>query len=294
MKGRHGLVIAIIVGVVGSLAYALSQFVHNPVVLDPKGSVGVQQRDLLLLATLIMLIVVVPVFALTAYIARQYRASNKKATYTPRADASRALEILWWGIPIVIVGILSVIAWQTSHTLDPFRPIGHDAPYRVRVIALEWKWLFLYPDYKTASVNELVIPVGRTVAFDIASDAPMNSFWIPELGGQIYAMAGMSTQLHLVADKAGQYQGVSSNLSGDGFADMKFIARAMNEADLTSWHYTAAVSDNHLSMSSYELLARPSTVAQPVTYRLDEPELYQMVIDKYGLPHSTMAGEGSY
>ena len=292
MKGRHWLVIACIAVVIGGLAYALSVFMHDPVLLRPSGNVGVQQRDLLYFATAVMLVVIVPVFIMTAVIARRYRASNTAAPYTPRADRSRMLETIWWGVPIAVVALLSVVAWQTSHNLDPFRPLDGARSYPVQVIALQWKWLFLYPEQQTASVNELVIPVNRPVAFAIASDAPMNSCWIPELGGQIYAMSGMNTQLHLIADRPGTFRGVSSNLSGSGFADMKFSVRAMSDTDLAAWHYDATMSEHHLTLARYDELARPSIMADPQRFRLDEPTLYQTIIDKYLLAHSTMDHEG--
>ncbi len=286
MKGKRWAVTLIIFLVMAALIGALIVFVHDPVLIRPSGLIAAQQRDLLYFATGVMLAVALPVFVLTAYIARKYRATNRRARYTPNEDGNRSLELVWWGIPIAIVGLLSVVAWRTSHSLDPFRPLDDTAPYRVQVIALEWKWLFIYPDYKTASVNELAIPVGQPVEFSIASDAPMNSFWIPELGGQIYAMSGMSTQLHLQANKPGVFRGVSSNLSGDGFSDMKFDVRAMPTSDLAQWQYDATTSPLRLAIDNYPVLAMPATVSSPLRYRLDTPDLYQMVIDKYSLDHS--------
>ncbi len=288
MKGRHSAVLAIIVAVLTGLTYALVSFTNKPVVLEPQGMIGVEQRDLLFFATSIMMLVALPVFIMTAIIAHRYRATNKKARYTPNEDRGRMLELAWWGIPIAIVTILSVVAWQTSHSLDPFRPIASSqASYRVQVVALQWKWLFIYPDYKTASIGELAIPVGRPVEFSIASDAPMNSFWIPELGGQIYAMSGMNTQLHLVADRVGTFRGVSSNLSGEGFADMKFDVRALPDDDLARWHYDAATTSYHLTMTEYDSLVMPSVMSETRRYRLDDDQLYQRAIDKYALSHST-------
>ncbi len=286
MKGRHVAVAASIAIVVLGLWWVIAANLHRPVLLEPSGTVGVQQRDLLVLSSAVMAAIALPVFGLLIYISRTYRATNRKAIYMPNHASNNWLEALWWGIPIAVVVVLSVMAWQTSHTLDPYRPLVSDAPaYRVQVVALQWKWLFLYPEQQTASVNELVIPVGQPVEFTITSDAPMNSFWIPELGGQIYAMSGMSTKLHLQADKPGNFQGVSSNISGAGFADMKFVVRAMSEADLSRWHYDAVMSEQHLDHAAYTVLATPSVPASTTKYRLDEAGLYNMIIDKYSAGH---------
>src|SRR5688572_21939694 len=171
----------------------------NVAVLEPAGSIAERQRGLIIFASLLSLIVVVPVFALTFYIAWKYRASNKKAKYTPDWDHHTGIEALWWAIPLALITILSVITYKTSHELDPFRPIASDKkPLTVQVVALQWKWLFIYPEQNIASVNFVQFPEDRPVNFQITSDAPMNSFWIPQLGGQMYAMSGMNTKLHLI------------------------------------------------------------------------------------------------
>lgn len=230
MKARHWLVASIIVGVLATLTVVVGYFTIQPVVLQPSGSIAEAQRDLFLIALIIMSLVAVPVFLLLFYIAWRYRASNKKAVYRPNWDSSRLLETIWWGIPILIVVVLSVMTWRSSHELDPFRPIASpEESLQVQVVSLQWKWLFIYPTYGVASVNELVIPVNTPIAFEIAADSPMNSFWIPALGGQIYAMNGMKTALHLEANKIGEFRGLSSNISGEGFADMKFVVRSVSD-----------------------------------------------------------------
>lgn len=289
MKRRHWGVVAVIALTLGALLISLFLFIRDPVVLQPSGDVGIRQRDLFYFALGIMSLVALPVFGLLGYIAWRYRETNTKARYTPRWDGNRKLETIWWGIPIAIVCILSVVAWQTSHSLDPYRPLDDSkAPLKVQVVALRWKWLFLYPDQSVASVNQLTIPVNTPVSFEIASDAPMNSFWIPELGGQIYAMNGMKTRLHLIADKVGEFKGVSSNISGEGFADMKFTVRSVSDADFAKWSedFTNNPDALHLDMMSYEQLALPSIIPEPQYYHLHDTKLYQMIIDKYSMSHS--------
>ena len=182
----------------------------------------------MIFAALLSLVVVIPVFAMTIYIVWRYRESNQKAKYSPDWDHNSKVETIWWLIPTLLIVVLSVVTWNSSHSLDPFKPIKSSVkPLRVQVIALQWKWLFIYPEQGVASTNILELPVDRPINFEVTADAPMNSFWIPQLGGQIYAMAGMSTQLHLMASEAGTYAGASANLSGKGFAKMKFDTKAV-------------------------------------------------------------------
>ncbi len=284
MKVRHWAVVAAIVSVVLLLGVTLRLFVVDPILMQPSGSIGLAQRDLFLFALGIMSLVVIPVFGLLGFITWKYRATNKKARYAPNWSSSPLLETLWWGIPILIVAVLSIVAYQSSHKLSPFRPIESSAKtIDVQVIALQWKWLFIYPEYNVASVNELVIPVSQPVSFVIAADSPMNSFWIPELGGQIYAMNGMSTKLHLEANKVGEFRGLSSNLSGEGFADMKFTVKsvAANSFEATM---SQKLDSQPLDMSQYEALATPGVMTEPQWYKLADTQLFQKVIDKYMLP----------
>jgi cytochrome o ubiquinol oxidase subunit 2 len=228
----------------------------------------------------------VPTFALTIMIAWKYREGNKRSRkYRPDWDGSRLFESIWWGIPIVIIGILSVLAWNSSHSLDPYRPLASGGrPMTVQVVALDWKWLFIYPEQRIASVNLAEIPVGRQVNFEITSDTVMNSFWVPRLGGQIYAMPGMITQLHLIADKAGSYDGSSANISGSGFSGMSFTVRAGSDADFTRWVGQARGSESALSQTAYEALARPSKYNSPTYYSSVGNGLYGDIVSKYAAP----------
>src|ERR1700677_3810878 len=183
-------------------------------VLDPKGSVGAAEKSLIVTSTWVMLIVVVPVIALTLYFAWKYRASNRGAAYAPNWSHSTVIEVVIWTVPTLIILYLGVLTWRTTHELDPYRPLESKVkPINVEVVALDWKWLFIYPDLGIATVNQVEFPVGTPVNFTITSDSVMDSFFIPQLGGQIYAMAGMQTRLHLVANEAGNYAGESANFS---------------------------------------------------------------------------------
>ncbi len=287
MKARHYIVGGIILGVLSLLATAIVHFAALPVVLEPSGSVAIQQRNLFMFALIIMSTVAIPVFILLVIISWKYRAGNTKARYTPKWSSNRTLEAVWWVIPIMIVAVLSWVSWQSSHHLDPFTPIvSQKHTVKIQVVALQWKWLFIYPESSVASVNELYIPVNTPVEFSIASDAPMNSFWIPELGGQIYAMNGMDTKLHLIADKTGIFRGMSSNISGEGFADMNFLVYAVEEAVFMPTLMEKSNGKDSLTLTSYASLAEPNVLTEPQWYKAPDMTLFQSVIDKYALPHS--------
>ena len=256
-------------------------------VIDTRGVVGDAQRDTLYFAVLIMLIVVVPVFFLLFFIAIRYRETNKKASYHPEWASNKKLEAIWWGVPIAIIMVLSVVTWNTSHSLDPYRPLESDIkPLKVQVVALQWKWLFIYPEHGVASVGEFVMPVDTSVEFTITSDAPMNSFWIPQLGGQVYAMAGMSTKLHLDAHEPGDYRGVSANISGEGHASMTFTAKARTNDDFNTWVEQAKRSEHTLSPTVYEELRLPSKNMGVKHYQLGDNSLYDLIVARYSEDHN--------
>jgi cytochrome o ubiquinol oxidase subunit II len=251
-------------------------------VLMPRGVIAQQQRDLLYFATGLSLLVLVPTYYMLYTFAWKYREGHSKQ-YLPKWDTNKKLEAVWWGIPIAIIAVLAVVTWTTSHSLDPYKPlVSSKKPLQVQVVALQWKWLFIYPDHEVASVNKLVIPIDRPVEFTITSDAPMNSFWIPQLAGQIYAMSGMSTKLHVNATSVGEYRGMSSNLSGARFADMTFMADARTESNFAAWVNKTA-SDKTLQVlnqRAYDKLARPAS-SGVLLYRQPDKALYENVIMKY-------------
>jgi cytochrome o ubiquinol oxidase subunit 2 len=258
---------------------------HDIAVLNPKGMVGLKERNLMYLSLALMMIVVIPVFILTFFVAIRYRASNTKATYKPDWDHNYKLELLWWGVPCIIVALLSILTWQSCHELDPYKPLEMDKkPIRIQVVALQWKWLFIYPDYNIATINYLQFPEKTPLNFEITADAPMNSFWIPKLGGQIYAMAGMSTKLHLVADETGSYNGLSSNISGRGFSKMTFKAEAVAEENFEQWVRTVQNSPNQLDDKTYQIIAEPSEANKRELYSLSQNSLYDDIVMKYMMP----------
>ncbi len=251
-------------------------------VLNPKGSVGVAEKSLIVDSTIAMLVVVVPVIALTAWFAWRYRASNKAAAYLPKWAHSTKIEIVVWTVPSLIIAYLAILTWNSTHALDPYKPLQSEIkPINVEVVALDWKWLFIYPDLGIASVNQLEFQAGTPVNFRITSDSVMNSFFIPQLGGQIYAMAGMQTQLHLLANEAGDYAGESANFSGKGFSDMKFRAIATSNADFEAWVRKVKAAPAQLDADVYGALAAPSEKNPVAYYSHVGPALFNNIIAKY-------------
>jgi cytochrome o ubiquinol oxidase subunit 2 len=276
-KTLRGSISLIPIGVVTLLSGC-----SNLDLLNPKGSVGLAERNLIATSTWAMLIVVIPVIALTLLFAWRYRASNKSAEYRPTWAHSTGIEIAVWLIPSLIILFLGVLTWKSTHELDPYRPLDSKVkPINVEVVALDWKWLFIYPDLGIATVNQIAFPVGTPVNFNITSDSVMNSFFIPQLGGQIYAMAGMQTRLHLIADEAGDYAGESANFSGKGFSDMKFRAIASSPEDFNAWVAKVRASSDRLDMNRYNVVSQPGEKA-PVTYFSSvDPRLFHNIIARY-------------
>ncbi len=251
-------------------------------VLNPHGQIAGQERHLMIVTVLLGVIVGVPVYIMLFAFAWRYRESNTKAKYSPELAGNAIAETLWWGIPSAIILVLSVITWQTSHSLDPKRTISSaNRQLTIQVIALDWKWLFIYPEQNVASLNFIELPVGTPVEFDVTADAPMNSLWIPQLGGQIYAMPGMSTELHLIANQAGDYRGSSANISGSGFAGMHFIARAASMDSFNQWVEHARQSPQALDNTMYAQLVKPSQDDRPRQYAPVAPNLYADTILKF-------------
>ena len=236
-------------------------------ILDPKGQVGVDEKYLIIVATLLMLVVVIPVIVMTLFFAWKYREGRSHEIYAPKWSHSKKIELVVWIIPIIIILILGTITWRSTHELDPYKPLVHEKDHIViEVVSLNWKWLFIYPEQGVASVNELAFPTDVPVEFKITSDTTMNSFFIPQLGGQIYSMAGMETQLHLIANEAGTYDGFSANYSGEGFSGMQFKAIATpDEAGFDAWVDKLKQAPDTLSPATYKQLAQQSE-NNPVHY----------------------------
>jgi len=268
----------------GVLTFAMAALLSGckASLLEPAGRIAADEKSLIITATLLMLIVVIPVIVMTLYFAWHYRASNTSATYTPNWSYSHRIEAVVWAVPVAIILVLGVLTWKTTHELDPYKPLESSVkPITIDVVALDWKWLFIYPDQHIASVNEIHFPVGTPVNFRITSDTVMNVFFIPQLGSQIYAMAGMQTKVHLIAERPGVFDGLSTNFSGAGFPDMTFTATAGSQADFDAWVAKVKASGNRLGLDNYGELAKPSS-KDPVKYFANvEPVLFTAVLDKY-------------
>jgi cytochrome o ubiquinol oxidase subunit 2 len=250
-------------------------------ILRPNGSIGLAERDILFRAFAIMMIVVVPVFVMAALFAWRYRASNAKARYDPDWMSGK-VDAVVWAVPAVIVLSLGIHVWIFTHELDPYKAVDPATkPLEVEVVAQDWKWLFIYPEQGIAAVNELAFPSKAPLSLKITSDTVMNSFFIPGLGGQIYAMAGMQTQLNLLAEEPGRFVGRNTQYSGAGFPEQKFEAIAMSEGDFDAWVEKAKQSGETLDADAYQALAKPS-IDHPVAYYATvEPGLFGRIIAKY-------------
>jgi cytochrome o ubiquinol oxidase subunit 2 len=259
-------------------------------VLNPSGDVAQQQRDLLVYSTELMLIVIVPVMVMTVLFAWRYRQSNRAARYEPDWDHSIHLELFIWAAPLLIIIGLGGLTWVGTHLLDPYRTLGrikpgesmaHAAsPLQVDVVALDWKWLFIYPQYGVATVNELAAPLDRPIEFRITAASVMNSLFIPALAGQIYAMPGMETRLHAVANTAGDFEGFSANYSGAGFSDMRFMFRALVDRDFDQWLAHLRAGGGALGRSDYLRLEQPSEKEPVQGFAAVDPGLYPAILNR--------------
>src|SRR5262249_3844992 len=250
-------------------------------ILDPQGPIAAAERLLLINSTAIMLVVVVPVIVATLAFAWWYRSSNPHANRSTDESYEERIEFVVWSIPVLTVILLGGVIWIGSHQLDPRAAIpGKSDSLRVDVVALDWKWLFIYPDQSVAAVNQLVIPVGTPVEFRLTSATVMNSFFVPQLGSQIYTMGGMTTRLNLLADAPGEYPGFSANFSGDGFSEMRFVVRSVSPGDFNAWLEQVRGSGSTLDEAGYAELAKPSKAVPPTTYRSVQPKLFERIIDQ--------------
>ena len=262
----------------------------DTVVMNPSGDIAAQQAQLIVTSTVLMLLIIVPVIVLTLVFAWRYRASNTEAPYSPDWDHSTRLELVIWGAPLLIIIALGALTWIYTHKLDPWRPLQRIdaarpldptvAPLVVQVVALDWKWLFVYPEQGIATVNELAAPVDRPIQFRITSSTVMNSFYVPALAGQIYAMPGMETRLHAVINRAGVYDGFSANYSGDGFSHMRFKFHGLSEAGFQRWVEANRASSEELTRSVYEQLEQPSEREPVRRYGRVDPKLFDAVLNR--------------
>jgi len=258
------------------------------VVLSPSGDVAEQQRDILLQSTGLMLLIVIPVMVLTAYIAWHYRDTNESARYEPEWSHSTHLELIIWSVPLLIIVCIGAITWAGTHLLDPFRPLNrisstqpmesNQTVLKVDVVALDWKWLFIYPQYGVATVNELAAPVDRPISFNITSSSVMNSFYVPALAGQIYAMPAMQTQLRAVINQRGTYEGFSANYSGAGFSGMRFAFHGLDGAEFDRWVAKAKAEGAALDRAAYLKLEKPSENVPVQRFNNVDPGLFKAIL----------------
>jgi cytochrome o ubiquinol oxidase subunit II len=287
MKALRGLLL---------LAVALLLSGCHTVLMSPSGDLALQQRNLIIDSVILMLLIIVPVIALTLLFAWRYRASNKEAHYDPEWDHSTVLELLIWSAPLLIIIALGALTWVSTHKLDPFRPLdrlskGRPVPADVKpleidVVALDWKWLFIYPEQGIATVNDVAAPVDRPVQFKITASSVMNSFFIPALAGQIYAMPNMETQLQAVMNKPGDFEGFSANYSGAGFSGMHFVFHSVSDDGFAQWIAQAKASGDTLSRDAYVKLAAPSSNDPVHRYGSVDATLYQAILTNCVQPDS--------
>jgi cytochrome o ubiquinol oxidase subunit 2 len=252
--------------------------------LNPKGLIAADELKLLITSVLLMLIIVLPVLILVGVMAYRYRASNKKAKYQPGFHSVK-LEVFWWFFPIVIIAFLAVVTWKSTHYLDPYRPLDSTKkPITIQVVSLNWRWLFIYPEQQIATINYLEFPVDTPINFKLTSDAPMNSFVIRQLGGQIYTMAGMQTKLSLIANEAGNYQGMALGFSGDGFDKMFFNTKVVDAPTFDAWVNSVKKSANILNFSTYARLVPDSQDTSVMYFKLGDNRLFYKIMDKYMSP----------
>jgi cytochrome o ubiquinol oxidase subunit 2 len=263
----------------------------NTVLMNPSGDIANQQGRLIVVSTVLMLIIIIPVIGLTVFFAWRYRQSNKEATYSPDWDHSTQLELAIWAAPLLIIIALGAITWISTHTLDPYQPLrridaqravpAETKPLVVEVVALDWKWLFIYPEQGIATVNELAAPVDRPISFKITASSVMNSFFIPALAGQIYAMPGMETKLHAVINAPGEFEGFSANYSGAGFSGLRFKFHGLSNRDFDQWvQKVKAGKEGELTREGYQKLEVPSE-REPVRHYASVPsDLYDAILNR--------------
>ncbi|WP_298016544.1 ubiquinol oxidase subunit II [uncultured Castellaniella sp.] len=290
---RHDKILKILLGAGSALLLGGC----DAVLLNPSGDVALQQRNLIYTATGLMLIVILPVIVATILFAWRYRAGNRKARYDADWDHSTRLELVIWSVPLLIIIALGSVTWVSTHLLDPYRPLSRISadkplaayvePLTVEVVALDWKWLFIYPEYGFATVNELAAPVDRPIRFKITASSVMNSFFIPALAGQIYAMPGMQTMLHAVINAPGEYEGMSANYSGAGFSGMHFRFHGLDQAGFDAWVEKNRAAGGVLDRAGYLDLERPSENDPVRRWATVDPDLYRLILNRCVRPGST-------
>lgn len=258
-------------------------------VLNAKGIIAQKQSYLIIYSMALMLAIAIPVILIGYIVAFKYRAGNKKSKYLPDWTGNNYIKFGYWGFFISLAFLFFVVIWISTHDLDPYKPIpSENEEITIQVVALNWKWLFIYPEENIASVNFMQIPIDTPIRFELTADAPMNSFWIPQLSGQIYSMSAMSTKLHIRADEIGDFEGGAAEINGRGFSGMRFITRVSSEEEFNDWVKEVRSNSNALTLGEYNLLKEPSEYDPAVTYSSVEENLFNDIMMKYMVPNDEM------
>ena len=288
------LKLALSISIIAVVILLLGGFLgtHDIALFNPKGIIAHQQKDLILTELSLMLLVAIPTVLTAYFFAWRYRSSNTMKRKQVKESDGGVRELIWWVIPSILIAVLAVFNWRSAHALDVYKPIvvAGVKPLTVQVVALNWKWLFIYPEQNIATVNFLEFPANTPIDFQLTSDGPMNIFWIPKLGSEITAMSGMSTQVHLMADEPGEFPGSAAEINGEGLAGMRFVAKAVSKEDFDTWVASTKAGPTVLDWDGYSQLAKPSQ-NNPVNYysKVDK-DLYDRVIEKFMAPMPTMQG----
>jgi cytochrome o ubiquinol oxidase subunit II len=286
--GKSLLLIGAVLGGLGAYFYYFLKG-NNVAVLNPKGLVAAEQANIIYLSIAIVLAVAIPTVGLLYFVAWKYRESNSNASYKPKGMPGKTFVFTIWALPTVVMLLLAIILVPVTRRLDPKKPVDSGtAPITIQVVALRWKWLFLYPEQQIATVNNFTIPKDQPVTFELtADDSPMSSFWFPNLGGQLYAMTGHVNRLNLMGTEIGQYHGGSAEINGPGFAEMRFTANVTSDHDFKTWVNSIKSKSNWLNDSAYTNLRKPSEDEPAASYSSYAPDLYNKIIMKYMGSHAS-------
>lgn len=289
MKWIRKMVPFLVVGLALSTYFYVLIRNGNVQILNPQGYIAQRESDVIIATILIALCIGIPVIIATLFIAFRYSENAPEHEYSPTWHADRRINAIWWIAPSIIIFFWAILGWQTAHELDPYTPIpSNNQAVQIQVVALQWKWLFLYPQQHIATINYIEFPVNTPVHFELTADAPYNSFWIPSLGSQIYAMDAMQTQLNLEAAHTGIYPGQSAEMSGNGFAGMQFQAKVTSQASYNKWIASIQQSSKNFTTTTYRSVEKPSSYTPQASYNLVDTDLFNQVILKYMSPHANI------
>ncbi|MBL8030182.1 MAG: COX aromatic rich motif-containing protein [Candidatus Doudnabacteria bacterium] len=266
----------------------------NFALLQPAGEVAIKEYMLFKLVLFLMLVVAIPLFCFAVFILKR-RKHEKISLFEKNKSHEGLWQIFVWLVPVILIFSISVINWKSTHDLDPYKPLSlKKEPIVIQVVALNWKWLFIYPNERIATINFLQVPEQTPIEFNLTADAPMNSFWIPRLGGQMYSMAGMTTKLHLQADQKGDFEGFAAEINGRGFADMNFVLHSVSETDYGNWLKNVKSKSLKLTLKEYERLSEEEKKHEPEVFSFVEDSLYEKIMEKFMPDGGYMPGMPSH